>query len=177
MSKTIVIYKTKYGSAKKYAHWISQSLGADLFDVKDVSVQMLNSYDTIIYGGGLYAGGLLGFSFIKKNYELIKNKNVVVFAVGSSLNPDKTEEEIKNRNLSDEMKEKVKVFFLRGALDYKKMKPFDKFLMFCLKKTIEMKKTEDWDDDTKGIIATYGKSVDFTDEKSINPILQYINSL
>ena len=129
MSKTIVIYKTKYGSAKKYAHWISQSLGADLFDVKDVSVQMLNSYDTIIYGGGLYAGGLLGFSFIKKNYELIKNKNVVVFAVGSSLNLDKTEEEI-NRNLSDEMKESKSLF--PGSIRLKN-ETFDKFLMFCLK--------------------------------------------
>ena len=66
MSKTIVIYKTKYGSAKKYAHWISQSLGADLFDVKDVSVQMINSYDTIIYGGGLYAGACFAFHLLKK---------------------------------------------------------------------------------------------------------------
>lgn len=32
MKKTAVIYKTKYGSTKKYAEWIAQNLSCDIFD-------------------------------------------------------------------------------------------------------------------------------------------------
>ena len=67
MSKTIVVYKTKYGSTKSYAQWIAEDLGCNFVDAKDIKIDELLQYDTIIYGGGLYAEIINGVSLITKN--------------------------------------------------------------------------------------------------------------
>ncbi len=56
--RSIVIYKSQTGFTQKYAEWIAEELKADIFDILQVNVEMLQNYDTIIYGGGLYAGGI-----------------------------------------------------------------------------------------------------------------------
>lgn len=66
MSKIAVVYKSKYGATKKYAEWLSEDIGADLYLQDNCKFEILNSYDTIIYGGGIYASGIAGLSFIKK---------------------------------------------------------------------------------------------------------------
>ena len=68
MAKIAVVYKSKYGSTEKYAHWIAEDVKADIFKADNVKLDILLDYDTIVYCGGLYAGGILGFSLIKKNY-------------------------------------------------------------------------------------------------------------
>ena len=65
--RTVVIYKSKTGFTKKYAKWISEELSSDIFDISKVTANMLTAYDTVIYGGGLYAMGISGVKLITKN--------------------------------------------------------------------------------------------------------------
>jgi len=176
MKKVIVIFKSKYGSTEKYAKWISEEVSADIFKVSEMKPDILMEYETIVYCGGLYAGGLLGFSFIKRNYHKIYDKKLIVVAVGATLKKDKALEEVKQQNLTDEMKDRVQLFLLRGGLNYKKMNLIDRLLMFLLIKSVKLKKQKELDDDTKGMIATYGKTVDFTNKNSIAPIIYAINN-
>ena len=39
--KTIVIYKSKYGSTKDYAKWISEELGCKCYDAKEVKAESI----------------------------------------------------------------------------------------------------------------------------------------
>ena len=66
MAKIVVVYKSKYGSTEKYAHWIAEDVKADIFKADNVKLDILLDYDTIVYCGGLYAGGILGFPFDKE---------------------------------------------------------------------------------------------------------------
>ena len=176
MKKVAVVYKSKYGSTEKYAKWIAEDTCADIFKVSEIKADRLKEYDTIVYCGGLYAGGMLGFSFIKNNYNKFCSKKLIVVAVGATLKKDEAIEEVKNKNITDEMKDKVQFFLLRGGLNYKKMNAIDRLLMFMLIKSVKSKKTEDLDDDIKGMIATYGKVVDFTNKNAITPIINAVNS-
>jgi flavodoxin len=54
----IVIYGSQYGTAKRYAEELSNRLGFELKSYEEVAD--VNLYDTIIYVGALYAGGVLG---------------------------------------------------------------------------------------------------------------------
>ena len=176
MKKVAVVYKSKYGSTEKYAKWIAEDICADIFKVSEIKADKLKEYDTIVYCGGLYAGGMLGFSFIKNNYHKFCCKRLIVVAVGATLKKDEAIEEVKNQNLTDEMKDNVQFFLLRGGLNYKKMNVIDRLLMFMLIKSVKSKKTEELDDDTKGMIATYGKVVDFTNKNAIAPIINAISN-
>ena len=66
-NKVAVIYKSKYGSTKKYAGWIAIKLDADLYELSDVIDRDLQDYETIIYGSSLHAGKIKGLNFITKN--------------------------------------------------------------------------------------------------------------
>ena len=84
MENTVVVYESRYGSTKKYAQWIAQDLGCTLIETKDVTVEKLQTFDTIIYGGWLHAGSIKGFKVISKDIDKLKDKNIVVFSVGCS---------------------------------------------------------------------------------------------
>ena len=82
MTNIAVVYCSRYGSTKQYAQWLAEDLGADLYDVRRVYKEKLETYDTIVFGGGLYYGVIKGLSRLKRNYASIRESNLVVFAVG-----------------------------------------------------------------------------------------------
>ncbi|WP_160687692.1 flavodoxin domain-containing protein [Clostridium sp. C2-6-12] len=174
--KTVVIYKSKTGFTKKYANWIAEDLAADIFEVSKVNINMLDKYDTIIYGGSLYAVGIIGVGLIKKNISKLKDKKLVVFATGASPSRDNVIREVIDKNFTEKEQENVKVFYLRGGFNYKKLNLFDKFLMNLLKWKIKSKKRQELSPDEIGMLAIYDKEVDFTDRKNIDKIIRYVNS-
>jgi hypothetical protein len=124
----------------------------------------------------LYATGILGFSLIKKNFDKLKDKKVIVFSVGASPAYSEAINDIKNNNFTGVMKEKVYFFHLRGGFNYKKLNLIDRVLMYLLKKKIEHKKPDELTDDEKGMLACYKHPVDWTNKKSINPIIESIKN-
>jgi len=174
MSTCAVLYKSKYGTTRQYARWIAEETGGDLYELPHLILSDLEKYDTIIIGGGLYAGGMLGFSFFKKNFQAFAGKKLIVFSVGASFDNKKNTDTIKDANLTPEMREKVAYFHLRGGLDYPAMKRLDRFAMWCMKTMLERKPEADRDEETAGVIGTYGKKVSFLDRKSLGPLLEVV---
>ena len=174
MSKIAVIYKSKYGSTEKYAKWIAEEVGADLYKSSQITPAQMEKYDVIVYGGGLYAVNILGLSLIKSNFQKIKNKKLVIFSVGASPENQKALADVKDKNFTQEMQAAIHFFHLRGALNYEKLTPKHRFMMHMLKNMIEKRKPEDRDEDAKGILETYGQTIDFTDRETIGPIVSCI---
>ena len=174
MNNICVIYKSKYGTTKKYAEWIAQALEVPLFEVSEIKPSQLLNYDTIIYGGGLYASGIIGVKLVTQN----PCKSLVVFTVGLS-DPDTTDySKILSENFSQEFLQKIKVFHLRGGIDYKKIRFIDKTLMSMLIK-FKVKKIpkEERTADNELMIETYGAKIDFTDKSTIKPLVDYVCTL
>lgn len=175
-NKTVVVYKSKYGSAKAYAEWVSEEAKADLFEGSKVSIEDILKYDKIVYVGAMYAVGILGISLIKNNYERLKDKKVIVVSVGATPAHPEALTAVKESNFTEEMKEKVHFFHVRGAFDYSKLNPIDKLLMFMLKKKIQFKKAEERDNDEIGMLASYKRPTDWKNRKSITPIIECIKN-
>ena len=72
----IIIYKSKYGATKKYADWISDKTGFEKVEVDKAKIEDIKNYDTIIIGGGIYASGIAGLNFLRKNIDSLKEKNL-----------------------------------------------------------------------------------------------------
>ena len=172
--RVVVIYKSKTGFTKKYAEWISEVLSADIFDVSKADIDVVKAYDTVIYGGSLYAVGIIGVRYITQNLDILKGKKVVVFATGASPSSEEVISEVRNKNFTPEEQKQLQFFYLRGGFDYSKIKPFDKVLMTLLKWKIKMKK--ELTPEAKGMLSMYDKPVDFTRKKNIDQIIAYVNS-
>lgn len=172
--KSLVIYKSKTGFTKKYAQWIAEDLSADLVDVSKVDINMMESYDAIIYGGSLHAVGIDGVRFITKNIDKLKDKKIVVFATGASPVREEDINKVREKNFTSDLQKYIHFVYLRGGFNYTKLPLWDKFLMTLLKWKIKSKKQ--LTNDEKGMLSVYDKPIDFTRKKYINEIIEYINS-
>ncbi|MEA5002547.1 MAG: flavodoxin domain-containing protein [Christensenella sp.] len=174
MSDTIIIYQSKYGSTKKYAEWLATKLNADLYPKSKTTAEMLQKYDTIVYGGGLYAGGVNGISFLQKNLARLHSKNIVIFATGASFPIAGIEDEIKGRNpaLAD-----IPVFFLRGGMDYHHMKLADKIMMSLFRKMLNKKAPADREDWENFLLEHFEEQFDFTDPANLQPLLDHLQTI
>jgi menaquinone-dependent protoporphyrinogen IX oxidase len=170
--KTAVIYASKYGTAKQYAVWIAEELHAVLLEQGQVSPVQLQEFDSVIYGGGLYASGILGVGLVTKN----PSKNLVVFTVGLA-DPKTTDyTHILKKNFPLESTQPLKVFHLRGGIDYKKLGPVHRTMIAMLKRTITGKPDTEQTDEDRAFIETYGGKVDFIDRSTIAPLVEFVRS-
>jgi len=173
--KYLVVYKSKTGFTEKYAQWIAKELSADIYNYKEINKENFKDYDVIVYGGSLHAVGIEGIKLIKDDWNLLKEKILVVFAVGATPYRKDTVEEIKNNNFSGEQLEKIQVFYLRGGFNYNKLPLIDKFLMKLLQ--LKLKRKKSLTADEKGMLNAYNKPVDFTRRENIDDIIFFIRSL
>lgn len=174
-SKLAVIYRSKTGFTKNYAQWIAEELHCDLYQGEEVQVSTLQGYNTIIYGAGLYASGISGIKLITDNYEQLKSKRLLVFAVGASPVREETTEELRKNNFKGELYDKIHFYYLRGGFDYSRLSPLYRFLM-TLKK-LQLKLIKDKNSDVRGMIASYEHPLDFTNKKHIEPIIKEVLGL
>lgn len=174
MNSICVIYKSKYGTTKQYAEWIADELGTPLFEVSEIKPYQLLNYDVVIYGGGLYASGIIGVKLVANN----PCKSLVVFTVGLA-NPDTTDfTEIIIKNFTQELLQKTKLFHLRGGIDYKKLGFIHKNMMSLLVKfKVEKIPPKERSGEIQTMLETYGDKVDFTDKKTIKPLIDYVRGL
>ena len=171
-SKILVIYKSKTGYTKKYAEFISEELSCDTKENRKLTLNDLSPYDTIIYGGGLYAGSINGLSFIKNNFESLKNKKLILFAVGSAPSKEKDLQKVWESNLTEAQREVIHTFYCRGGLDFSKLSLGNRFIMTIMKKILQRKKNPD--EGTLEMLETFDKPSDYTDKKNIIPIVKLV---
>lgn len=176
MKKIAVIYESKYGYTRKYAEWIGEELSCPVFEKKVFHTRDLSRYETVIYGGGLYAGGISGIKFITKNRDLLSGKKVLIFTCGLADpdNPDNVSNIRKSleKVFTEEMMEHVHLFHLRGGIDYSRLNLVHRFMMSMLRKMLLKKDADDLTKEDSSILNTYGQCLDFTKRESIRPLVE-----
>ncbi len=170
----IVIYKSKYGSARKYAKWISKETGFRCIDVDKVNVKALRDYDTIIIGGGVYASGVPAFSFLKKHIDQLAGKKILTFCCGASPFDQKFFDELRRKIFTGKLAE-IPCFYCRGAFDMKNMTFTDRTLCKMLRKAVAKKDPSTYEVWEEAIMSVgEDEACDWTDPSYIRPLLEAI---
>ena len=172
----IIIYGSHYGTTKQYAEELSRKTNIEAISFE--KVKEINSYDKIIYLGGLYAGGVLGMSKTLKKLNNILNKTIILATIGLA---DPTDEKninnirnnIKNQ-LQKEIFEKAKIFHLRGGIDYSKLNFKHKTMMKLLYNAVKNLPKEKQTAEDRAMIETYNQKVNFVDFSSLDKIINEI---
>ena len=82
--KTLVVYRSHYGSTRRYAQWLAQALDADAAEERQADARLVQNYECVIFGGGLYAGSIAGAARMVKLYGALQGKRLAMFTVGLS---------------------------------------------------------------------------------------------
>ena len=176
MSKGIILYQSKYGATKKYAEWLVEETGYSLVQTKNAKVVNLMSYEVIIFGGGVYASGIAGLQFLKKNIGQLTDKKIAVFAVGASPYDEKAIQQVRELHFKDALSD-IPLFYCRGAWDEEKMKFVDKTLCKMLQKSVSKQNPDEYEPWQKALMCSMGKKCDWTDKSYLEPLLKHIKEL
>ena len=149
--RTIVLYTSKYGAAETYARLIAEALGCRAVPLDKFSKKELQGYDTVIYGGGVQAGGVRGLEqftkWIKGDLKLRQmakrgtiseaeaaeigafDRQYYIFAVGISLDSEGNRLQLRDINFDKDWLRDLPCFFLPGAFDPAKLAGVDKAII------------------------------------------------
>ena len=133
--RTIVLYTSKYGAAETYAQWIAEALGCQAVSLDKFSKKELQGYDTVIYGGGVQAGGVRGLAKRGTISEAEAagsgafDRQYYIFAVGISLDSEENRLQLRDINFDKNWLRELPCFFLPGAFDPAKLAGVDKAII------------------------------------------------
>lgn len=173
MEKGLILYQSKYGATEKYAHWLREMTGFDCLKTKEALLEQIRDYPTILLCGGIYASGIAGISFLKKNFKTLKEKKIVIFCVGASPYDKDALNEIQKHNLKGEL-ENIPLFYGRGAWDEGQMTFIDRNLCKLLQKSVAKKDPSSYEPWMQALMCAVGQKCDWTDKKYLVPLLEYL---
>lgn len=170
----LIVYGSQYGTTQRYAEQFSQL--TRLPCISSEEVKDLSPYGRVIHFGGLYAGGVKGLR--KTIRALGEHTGLVIVTVGLA---DVTDEEnlanIRNalrRQVPGHLLEKTQVFHLRGGIDYRKLSLKHKAMMTLLYHSVKNLPEERKTAETRAMIETFNKAVDFVDFSALEPIVEAV---
>jgi menaquinone-dependent protoporphyrinogen oxidase len=110
--KGLVVYGTRYGTAKEIAEEISGTLKDENVDVKLVNAKEIRDhyvsvFDLIVVGSGIKMGKWTkeSINFLKKNRNILSNKKVALFISCGAANTEKSMAEGQEKYLDNISKE------------------------------------------------------------------------
>ncbi len=170
MNNGIIIYKSKYGTTKKYAEWLAKEINYDIIEYSKAKINQITKYQNIIFCGAIYASGISCLSILKKNFETLQNKNIAIFCIGASPYNEKAFNDIKQHNLKDEL-QNIPIFYGRGAWDESKMKFIDRTLCNMLKKIVSKKDPATYEPWESALMQALGRNCDWSDKEYLQPLI------
>lgn len=159
MSK-IVVYESSKGHTKQYAQWIAKALNCQAISTKEMTEKHKEENDTVIFGGWLMGNMIMGYDKIKA----MNIENLVVFAVGASLDNEETRQTVIETNKLGQ----IPFFYMPGGMQFSKLNFFVRFILKKIKKSIAKKENKTPSDE-------YMAQVLGTDFDETNP--KYIKEL
>ncbi|MEI7604392.1 MAG: flavodoxin domain-containing protein [bacterium] len=148
--RALIIYKSKYGTAKQYAEWIKEEVEADIFSIDDFNISEIQAYDKIIIVSATYMGVIKADKFLIENWNLLKDKKVYLVAVGLVFTEDavKTYEQIPAF-----IRKNIQYIKIPGKIQYNRLNLFEKIMVKIMK----------------------GQNLDKVDRNTIKPVVEFAN--
>ena len=173
MEKGIILYRSKYGATRKYAQWLSEITGFSCCETGKTPLKQVLEYHTVILCGGIYASGIAGLSFLKKNWGVLKEKRLAVFCVGASPNEEAAFQQLREHNFQEQLAA-VPCFYGRGAWDESAMTFPDRTLCRLLQKSVAKKAPADYEPWEAALMCAEGKKCDWTEKRYLEPLTTYL---
>lgn len=171
-----IIYGTHYGTTESYAKKLSEKTG--MATIPYTKASNLSEYTTVIYLGGLYAGGVKG---LKKTAKLLNPKCKLIICTVGLADPEDADNVKKIKDaiasqIPESLFAQATIFNLRGGIDYAKLSFGHKTMMTLLYKKSKKMPEEQRTADHRGIIETFNKSVDFVDFSTLDAVVDAMAS-
>ncbi|MDE1860452.1 MAG: hypothetical protein KGH72_01920 [Candidatus Micrarchaeota archaeon] len=175
MKKVLVAFKTKYGSTKQYAEWISEELNCSALPLDQVKSEDIKQCDVVVFGGYLYAGKIMGAEFINNNWPLLQGKEVILFTASGSPPESQGLKDAFNKGFPEPVRAKIRYFPMPGRMGKLDLK--DNILMLFPRTGAYLSWLVKRDERSKFIAESLGKPFDHVKKENIEPLVREVESI
>ena len=138
-----------------------------------MKISDLEGYDTIVYGGGLYAEMIAGVSLITKNMQKLEGKKIIVFTTGITPIDMRRyyDDLVVKKNFKGNTYEKIKMFNFPGKMILSELTLPHRTALIALKKLMSGK--ENPTEMEKLLVELCDADGDFSDRSYISELVAY----
>lgn len=155
-----IVYESCTGHTKQYAQMLSGKLNIPCYTIREAKAN-LKEHEDIIFIGWVCAAKIQGLKKAEKKY------NVICFsAVGLYPCDDEYVKSLKEANRIDKA-----FFYMRGGLDYSKLKGFKRKVLQLVSKSM----AKDSKPENRELSEIFKNGGTFVSESNLEPMLNYIN--
>lgn len=163
MKQKAIVYTSNTGFTKKYAELLGKKLGLPVYELEEAE-KKLSKDSKVIYMGWLMANTVKSVVNAMAAFNVIAVCGVGLSETGSAI------DEIRALN---KFKPELPVFTLQGGMDRKKLKGFNKFIIWMLEKGLKKAKNPTEDDKKKLELISNGG--DFVNEENLSAVIEWYN--
>ena len=172
MTRTVIIYKSKYGATARYAALLSEMLGGEALEAGAAGAGALEGADTVIFAGGVYAGGVAGMDRFRRLLPALTGRRLALLCVGASPYDEKALAALRAR--CSGLPEDVPLFYARGAWDEEKMSLKDRMMCALLQKMVAKRPPEETEPWMRELLGARGQKRDWVSGEYLTPLLEYM---
>ena len=171
---TVILYGSRYGTSRRYAQALAERTGLPCYPADQAA--RAEGCAELVYVGGLYAGGVCGLGRALRALAPDPARRYLIATVGLADPHDA--ENIRNirtalqARLPKPVLDNARLFHLRGGIDYSRLNFAHRTMMRLLYAAAKNQPPEQQNAETRAMIETYGKAVDFVDLAALGPIVQ-----
>lgn len=175
----VILYGSCYGTTQKYAECFARETGLPCLPCEQAGEA--RDADTLVYFGGLYAGGVLGLSKTIRSLPNAANMRLLLVTVGLADPQDPVN--VKNirvalqRQLPKDVFSRAQIFHLRGGIDYSRLSRGHKAMMALLYHHDKRLPPEKQSAESRAIVETYNSKVDFFDAQALGAIRRALETV
>ncbi len=172
--KSQIIYGSQYGTTRRYAESFAQMTGLPVTSCDDLGD--LSGCGLAVHFGALYAGGVKGLRQTLKALPQGAALYLVTVGLADPRDPENTANILRSirSQLPEQVMARTEVFHLRGGIDYSKLSFLHKTMMGLLYKKAKGLPQEKQSAETRAMIETYNKKVDFVELDALLPIAEAV---
>lgn len=171
--KGLILVQSKYGASEKYAKWLSEKMNYPMELAKEVRTVDFDGMDQVIHFGGLYASGIAGVNVLKKHWEMLRRKQISIFAVGASPYSQEIIDKLREKHCKNEF-EKCELFYGRGTWNLEKMSFIDRNICKLLQRSVAKKSPSELEIWEKALLEASNGPEDWTNPKFLEPLIKHL---
>ena len=172
--KSVVLYGSTYGTARRYAEKLSQRAQANLYAADQAG--NLSGYQCVVYVGALYAGNVQGLKEAALSFP--RHAKICIVTVGlESVGEPSDAVHIREgirKQVPSEVFERAQFFHLPGCIDYHRLNLKHRLMMTALQYSLRANPEDQRTDDDRAVLETYNKKLDRVDFGKLAPIAAYM---
>jgi menaquinone-dependent protoporphyrinogen IX oxidase len=126
----LIIYKSKYGSTREYAKWISEATGYVMKSTAEVTKSDILLAEKIVIGSPVMAGKYTISGWLKKHWEILKDKVSAFYSVcATNLTEEAQIQSFWESSFPEDIRNNMKFFMFGGRKELNRLGSTMKFML------------------------------------------------